>query len=149
MDLAAPRPDLGARRQDLAAVGEDLGAPGVDLSALPCFRDVFSFSRRFLRFFQKNLKTPWVFSVLDLGAVGADLGAVGVDLGAPGVDLSALACLRDVFSFSHRFLRVFLKKPTNTMVFFGVGSRCSASGSRCCGRGSRCSGSRSECSTSL
>ena len=61
--------------------------------------------------FQKNLKTPWVFSVLDLGAPRADLGAVGVDLGAPGVDLSALACFRGVFSFSLRFLQVFFKKP--------------------------------------
>ena len=45
--------------------------------------------------------------MLDLGAPRADLGAVGEDLGAPGVDLSALAWSRDVFSFSHRFLRVF------------------------------------------
>ena len=44
---------------------------------------------------------------------------MGEDLGAPGVDLSALAWSRDVFSFSHRFLRVFLKKPKNMMGFFG------------------------------
>ena len=56
--------------------------------------------------------------MLDLGAPRADLGAVGEDLGAPGVDLSALASSRDVFSFSHRFLQVFLKKPKNTMGFF-------------------------------
>ena len=56
--------------------------------------------------------------MLDLGAPRADLGAVGEDLGAPGVDLSALAWSRDVFSFSHRFLRVFLKKPKNMMGFF-------------------------------
>ena len=51
---------------------------------------------------------------MDLGAPRADLGAVGEDLGAPGVDLSALACFRDVFSFSHGFLRVFelLKRPS-------------------------------------
>ena len=56
--------------------------------------------------------------MLDLGAPRADLGAVGEDLGAPGVDLNALASSRDVFSFSHRFLQVFLKKPKNTMGFF-------------------------------
>ena len=55
----------------------------------------------------------------DLGAPRADLGAVGEDLGAPGVDLNALTWSKDVFSFSHRFLRVFLKKPKNTMGFFG------------------------------
>ena len=59
--------------------------------------------------------------MLDLGAPRADLGAVGEDLGAPGVDLSALASSRDVFSFSHRFLRVFflnLKTPWVSSGFF-------------------------------
>ena len=50
----------------------------------------------------------------DLGARRQDLAAVGEDLGAPGVDLSALACFRDVFRLSHRFLWVFFKKPEET-----------------------------------
>ena len=36
--------------------------------------DVFSFSVRFFRVFFKNLKTPWVFSVLDRGAPSSTEG---------------------------------------------------------------------------
>ena len=70
----------------------------------------------FFGFFFKNLKTPWVSSVLtldlgaqrpDLGALRQDLGALGVDLGALGVDLGALASFRDVFSFAVGFLGFF------------------------------------------
>ena len=67
-------------------------------------------------FFKRNLKTPWVSSVLgvdlgaqraDLGALRVDLGALGVDLGALGVDLGALASFRDVFSFAVGFFGFF------------------------------------------
>ena len=57
MNSTTPARDLGAPRADVGAVGEDLGAPGVDLNALACFRGVFSFPHRFLRFFFKPKNT--------------------------------------------------------------------------------------------
>ena len=46
----------------------------------------------FFVFFKRNLKTPWISSVLggDLGAQRADLDALRQDLGALGMDLGAL-----------------------------------------------------------